>query len=214
LSSFNPSTFSPLSSFSRHSQSFSFSASAVSAGPRRCGPTPAKPIRTTPNCFVRHHSDGRSKMDTRLTDNTRFKGVRTPGCHAKSVGVMYLLHAALATEMVCVLRHKQHYFTATGISPESVEQSLRNSIRDELIAQRIAIDCCREMIRHTDGDPASRRMLEGILASEEEHAEDLSSLLKEFCPDPIPASSTDQALSCPTGSSHQSKPPLLTATSS
>jgi len=115
----------------------------------------------------------------------------TPSGHAKSAGVMYSLHEALATEMVCVLRHKQDYFMAAGINPENVEQSLRNSIREELIAQRIAIDACRELIRRTDDDPASRRMLEGILASEEEHAEDLSSLLKEFCPDPIPASSTD-----------------------
>jgi rubrerythrin len=47
------------------------------------------------------------------------------------------------------------------------------------------------MIKRADDDPASRRMLEEILASEEEHAENLTSLLKEFCPDPIPAGSTD-----------------------
>jgi len=122
----------------------------------------------------------------------------TPHDHAKSVGVMYLLHEALATEMVCVFRYKRHYFAAAGISSESVWQSLTNSIRNELIAQRIDIDGCREMIKRADDDPASRRMLEEILASEEEHAENLTSLLKEFCPDPIPAGSTDQTLSCPT----------------
>jgi len=125
-------------------------------------------------------------MGTMLIDDIRFKGVRTPGCHVKSDVVMYLLHEALATEIVCVLRYKRHYFTATGTNTENVAQSFRDSIRDDLIAQRIAIDRCRKMIMCADDDPASRRMLEDILADEEEHAEDLSSLLKEFCPDPIP----------------------------
>jgi bacterioferritin len=136
-------------------------------------------------------------MGTMLMDNIWLKGARTPGCKTKSGAVIYLLHEALATEIVCILRYKRHYFTATGISSESVEQSLRDRIRDDLSAQRIAIDRCREMICRADDDPASRRMLEGILASEEEHSEDLTSLLKEFCPDPIPVSSTDQALPCP-----------------
>jgi bacterioferritin len=137
-------------------------------------------------------------MGTMLMDNIWLKGARTPGCKTKSGAVIYLLHEALATEIVCVLRYKRHYFTATGISSESVEQSLRNRIRDDLIAQRIAIDRCRKMIMRAVKDPRSRRMWEDLLANEEEHAEDLTSLLKEFRPDPIPASSIEQALPCPT----------------
>lgn len=136
-------------------------------------------------------------MGTMLMDNIWLKGARTPGYKTKSGVVMYLLHEVLATEIVCVLRYKRHYFAATGISSESVWQSLKSSMLNDLIAQRIAIDRCREMICRADDDPASRRMLEGILASEKEHAEDLTSLLKEFCPDPIPVNSTDQALPCP-----------------
>jgi bacterioferritin len=135
-------------------------------------------------------------MGTMLMNNIWLKGARTPGYKTKSGAVVYLLHEALATEIICVLRYKRHYFTATGTNYESVEQSLRDSIRDDLVAQRIAIDSCRKMIRRTDADPANRRTLNDILANEEEHAEDLTNLLKEFCPDPIPASSTNQALPC------------------
>jgi bacterioferritin len=56
--------------------------------------------------------------------------------------------------------------------------SLMDMITEDLIAERIAIESYRELIAHLgDADPTTRRMLEGILASEEEHAEDLSSLL-------------------------------------
>jgi bacterioferritin len=52
-------------------------------------------------------------------------------------------------------------------------------IKEDLIAERIAIESYREMIGYLAGkDPTTRRMLEEILASEEEHAEDLSSLLE------------------------------------
>ena len=52
-------------------------------------------------------------------------------------------------------------------------------IREDLVAERIAIDSYREMIRYLgDGDPTTRRMLEGILAVEEEHADDMLSLIE------------------------------------
>jgi bacterioferritin len=56
-------------------------------------------------------------------------------------------------------------------------------ITEDLIAERIAIDSYRELITYvgTD-DPTTRKLLEGILAQEEEHAEDLASLLKELGP--------------------------------
>ena len=152
-------------------------------------------------------------------------GAMTAGYKAKVETVIKLLNEALATEIVCVLRYRHHYFTATGISSLSVKgeflkhateeqahadrlaerivqlggepnlspvgllnrshseyvegESLVEMITEDLIAERIAIDSYREMVTYvgTD-DPTTRRVLEGILAQEEEHAEDLVSLLK------------------------------------
>ncbi len=150
----------------------------------------------------------------------------TPGYQAKPRVVIQLLNEALATEIVCVLRYKRHYFMAAGISSESVKaeflqhaieeqthadqisqrivqlggepnlspegllsrshseyiegESLIDMIKEDLVAERIAIDSYREMINYFGNDDlTTRRMLEGILATEEEHAEDLASLLKE-----------------------------------
>jgi bacterioferritin len=59
-------------------------------------------------------------------------------------------------------------------------ESITDMIKEDLIAERIAIDSYREMILHlVQEDPTTKRMLEGILAVEEEHAEDLASLLKK-----------------------------------
>jgi bacterioferritin len=154
------------------------------------------------------------------------EGAMTPGYQAKSRVVIQLLNAALATEIVCVLRYKRHYFMAAGISSESVKaeflqhaieeqthadqiaqrivqlggepnlspegmlsrshseyiegDSLIAMIKEDLIAERIAIDSYIEMINYVGNDDrTTRRMLEGILANEEEHAEDLASLLKD-----------------------------------
>lgn len=152
------------------------------------------------------------------------QGAITEGYTADRDTVVKLLNEALATEIVCVLRYRRHYFMATGINAESVaaeflqhaneEQghadliaqrivqlggepnlnpdgltsrshaeyvegdNLVDMIKEDLVAERIAIDSYREMINYvaTD-DPTTRRMLEGILAMEEEHADDLVSLL-------------------------------------
>jgi bacterioferritin len=62
--------------------------------------------------------------------------------------------------------------------------SLLEMIREDLIAERIAIDSYAEMIRYLgENDPTSRRMLEKILAKEEEHAEDMATLLAGLDPD-------------------------------
>ncbi len=54
-------------------------------------------------------------------------------------------------------------------------------IKGDLVAERVAIDSYREMIRYlSDKDPTTRRLLENILAMEEEHADDLVSLLETF----------------------------------
>jgi bacterioferritin len=153
------------------------------------------------------------------------KGAVTAGYAADRTEVVGLLNAALATELVCVLRYKRHYFMASGIHAASVAaefqahaeeemahadllakriielrgepdfspdglaarshaqyvagDSLRSMIKEDLIAERIAIESYRETIAYLgDRDPTTHRMLEAILASEEEHAEDLSSLLE------------------------------------
>jgi bacterioferritin len=152
-------------------------------------------------------------------------GAVTEGYSADRDTVVKLLNEALATEIVCVLRYRRHYFMATGINAESVaaeflqhaneEQghadeiaqrivqlggepnlnpdglssrshaeyvegdSLLDMIKEDLVAERIAIDSYREMINYVNTqDPTTRRMLEGILAMEEEHADDLVSLLQ------------------------------------
>jgi bacterioferritin len=59
--------------------------------------------------------------------------------------------------------------------------TLTDMIQEDLVAERIAIDSYREMISYFgNDDPTSRRMLEGILAVEEEHADDLVSLLEQM----------------------------------
>jgi bacterioferritin len=154
-------------------------------------------------------------------------GAVTEGYSADRETVVKLLNEALATEIVCVLRYRRHYFMASGINAESVapeflqhaneEQghadqiaqrivqlkgepnfnpegllmrshaeyvegtSLIDMIKEDLVAERIAIDSYRDMITYFGSDdPTSRRMLEGILAMEEEHADDLVSLLEKM----------------------------------
>jgi bacterioferritin len=141
--------------------------------------------------------------------------------------VIKLLNHALATELVCVLRYKRHYFMAQGLeadpvaaefqqhaaeeqqhadqiaarimqlggepdfSPEGLasrshseyddSKGLLDMVREDLVAERIAIESYGEMIRFIgDGDTTTRRMLEGILAMEEEHADDLASMLHKL----------------------------------
>jgi bacterioferritin len=153
------------------------------------------------------------------------QGAVTDAYRANALAVVKLLNQALATEIVCVLRYKRHYFMAKGIHAEPVaaeflehagqEQehadriaerivqlggepdfspqglagrshaeyiegdTLLQMIKEDLVAERIAIESYLEMIAYLEGrDPTTRRLLESILASEEEHAEDLNSLLE------------------------------------
>lgn len=155
------------------------------------------------------------------------QGAVTAGYKADRPTVIKLLNEALATEIVCVLRYKRHYFMASGINAQAVadeflqhaneEQAhadqiaqrivqlggepdlspdglssrshaeyvagndLIEMIKEDLIAERIAIDSYRDMINYlANDDPTTRRMLENILAMEEEHADDLVSLLEEL----------------------------------
>ena len=153
------------------------------------------------------------------------RGAVTEGYSADRETVIKVLNEALATEIVCVLRYKRHYFMADGLSAniakaeflehaeeeqlhadwlaerivqlggapnfspegllsrshaEYVEgETLREMIKEDLVAERIAIDTYREIINYLGGDdPTTRRILEDILAQEEEHADDMAGLLE------------------------------------
>jgi bacterioferritin len=71
---------------------------------------------------------------------------------------------------------------ATRSHAEYVEgNSLPEMIKEDLIAERIAIESYRDIIQYLgDKDPTTRRLMEEVLAKEEEHAEDLVSLIQEL----------------------------------
>lgn len=153
------------------------------------------------------------------------KGPVTAAYGADVDRVVEVLNQSLATELVCVLRYRQHHFAATGLNATPVadeflkhaqeEQEhadllarrivqlggvpdmnpqtltgrahsqyvtaheLRAMIEENLVAERIAISAYTEIITWLgDGDPTTRRVFEEILATEEEHAEDMLSLLE------------------------------------
>lgn len=155
------------------------------------------------------------------------EGAVTPGYRADLESVVKLLNVALATEIVCVLRYKRHYFMADGIHADPVKTeflehateeqahadkiserirqlggepdldpagllsksqteyqegtSLVEMIREDLVAERIAIESYKEMIAFVgEDDPTTRRLFEWILGQEEEHADDLAHLLVSF----------------------------------
>jgi bacterioferritin len=77
-------------------------------------------------------------------------------------------------------------FSPSGLASRShaeydASTELVEMIRADLVAERIAIDAYGEAVRFVgDGDPTTRRMLESILAMEEEHADELVDLLAKF----------------------------------
>jgi bacterioferritin len=143
-----------------------------------------------------------------------------------------VLNEALATELVCVLRYRFHYFMASGIHKEGaaaeflehsneelrhadliaerIKQlggkpemnpslltdrshaeyvegtSLEDMLKEDLVAERIAIQSYRELVKFFGtADPTSRRLMEEILAVEEEHADDIADLLFAVEPDNV-----------------------------
>jgi bacterioferritin len=153
------------------------------------------------------------------------EGAVTVGYGADREAIIKLLNEALATELICVLRYKRHYFMAKGIHAESVKaeflqhakeemahadriakritelggepdfspdslssrshaeympgDTLVSMIKENLIAERIAIESYREMVNFlANNDPTTQRMIKEILAMEEEHADDMASLLE------------------------------------
>lgn len=154
------------------------------------------------------------------------EGAVTPSYAADRPAVLRLLNEALATEIVCTLRYRRHYYTAEGLLAQAVKKEflvhaqeeqqhadqiaerivqlggqpdfnpeslagrshadyhegndLQEMIEEDLVAERVAIESYRTMIRYlADADPTTRRMLEDILAMEEAHAEELSSMLHD-----------------------------------
>lgn len=155
------------------------------------------------------------------------KAAVTEGYSADRETVLALLNTALATEIICTLRYKRHYYMAEGLHAEVAAEeflehatqeqehadqlaerivqlggapdftpqtladrshaeyvecdTLKDMIKENLIAERIAIDSYREMIAFVgNDDPTTRRMLEEILAVEEEHADDMGGLMATF----------------------------------
>lgn len=154
-------------------------------------------------------------------------GAVTSGYGEPRPQVLARLDAALATELVCMLRYRRHHFMARGaqattvadeflvhavqeqqhadwlaeriaqlggapdFAPESLARrshaqyvegvTLADMIRENLVAERIAIDSYRGFIRFLGSDdPTTRRLLETILATEEEHADELAAWLQEM----------------------------------
>lgn len=152
------------------------------------------------------------------------EGAVTDDYRMNAKAAVKVLNDALATELVCTLRYRQHSFVAKGINSEPIAQeflvhsneelahadliakrivqlggtpefnpdrltqlshaeyrtcdTLEAMIRENLVAERIAIESYREMVRYfAEHDPTTRTLLEGILAVEEGHAEELSDLL-------------------------------------
>ena len=116
------------------------------------------------------------------------------GLSAKSVAQEFMDHSveeqAHADEIAnrIVQLRGEPDFSPDGLSSRShaeyVEgESLVDMIKENLVAERIAIDSYREMINYLgESDTTTRRMLEGILAMEEEHADDLLTLVEKYVP--------------------------------
>jgi len=154
-------------------------------------------------------------------------GAVTEGYGGNTQTAVKVLNTALATELVCVLRYKRHYFMARGIhsapvaaeflehandeqehadriaerivqlggepdfAPDGLSSrshseyvegaTLIEMIKEDLVAERIAIDSYRDMIHYFGPfDSTTRKMLEEITATEEEHADDLADLLQNL----------------------------------
>ena len=167
---------------------------------------------------------GIDTADIRAAAKNFEDGAVTAGYQANSKHVVNMLNGALATELVCILRYKRHYYTVTGFHNGSVKAEFLQHAKDEqdhadllasrivqlngtpdfnpsslsershaeyddsmdvqvmiksnLIAERVAIESYRQMIEVIgESDPTTRLMLVGIMAAEEEHADDMRDLL-------------------------------------
>jgi bacterioferritin len=178
------------------------------------------------------------------------RGAVTENYRANVEDVIRVLNEALATELVCILRYKRHYFMASGIDAQPVAaeflehaneeqqhadwiaaritqlggapnfnpdglagrshseytegETLLEMIEENLVAERIAIESYAEIIRWlANDDPTSRRLMEDILRTEEEHANDLVTMLEAMTAGQKPrgnaAGATRKGKSTPSG---------------
>jgi bacterioferritin len=116
------------------------------------------------------------------------------GIHAQAVAAEFLqhaneeqMHADQIAQRITQLGGAPNFSPeglATRSHSEYVEgETLVEMIKEDLVAERVAIDSYGEVVRYIgDDDPTTRRMLEGILAMEEEHADDLANLLATLDP--------------------------------
>jgi bacterioferritin len=92
------------------------------------------------------------------------------------------LHADMVAKRITELGGRPNY-NPEGLATRSHAEyregeDLQEMIKEDLIAERIAIETYSEIVRWLgDGDPTTRRLIEGLLATEEEHADDLAKLL-------------------------------------
>ena len=112
------------------------------------------------------------------------------GIHSQAVAEEFLEHAAEEQEHADMIAERitqldgEPNFNPDGLLTRShseyVEgESLVDMIKEDLVAERITIESYSEIIRYlADNDPTSRRLMESILAKEEEHAEDMKTLLE------------------------------------
>ncbi len=119
----------------------------------------------------------------------KFHAVAAQGIHSDAVKEEFAQHARdeeehadMIGERINQLGGKPNY-NPDGLLTRSATQyvegtSLSSMIEENLVAERIAIETYREMIRYfANHDPTTRQMMETILAKEEEHANDMHDLL-------------------------------------
>lgn len=169
--------------------------------------------------FVSDIKKIRERARSRMDD-----GAITAGYRADRQRVIDVLNEALATEIVCTLRYRRHFYAAKGMQSESVKNEfwehaqeeqqhadkiaerinqlggepnfnpdglsarshseyiegndLASMCREDLVAERIAIESYSEIVRWLgNDDPTTRKLMEEILEKEEEHANDMADLL-------------------------------------
>jgi bacterioferritin len=116
------------------------------------------------------------------------------GIHSQAVADEFMEHAREEQEHADRIAERIRQlggapdFNPEGLLTRSHAQyaegnSLLDMIKEDLIAERIAIESYMEMIRYFgDNDPTSRRLMEDVLEQEEEHADDMATLLESLDP--------------------------------
>ena len=184
-----------------------------------------KPAKGEPRPFVTDTQELRRRAREHME-----MGAVTSGYNADRETVIRILNEVLATEIVCVLRYKRHYYMATGIHAQAVAEeflehandeqghadiaaeritqlggepdfnpeglasrshaqyvegkSLLDMVREDLVAERIAVESYNDIIRYLGNDDSTTRIaMELILAKEEEHADDMKKMLETLSKD-------------------------------